>query len=227
MLNQRITDRVGNMVSNGIEEEISQFYRQYKQSKYESATLADPPGEDKETVQSRVQDKFSRDNNTGQKETKFYEEGLFQAIGFKEFHSYFTYSGDDEMKSEKLLQESLESLKRVTIKYSKKQRTWLRNRFLSRPIGSAPNVYKLDATDVTCWNGDVLNRASRIASAFLKNDEIPFLPEPRITAESRDNPHRKYVCVVCSDRIIMGDLAWEKHLTSRTHKKLKCKMGAE
>lgn len=62
-----------------------------------------------------------------------YTLGIFQSIGFKEFHSYLILS-EEEQNSEtgkKIFQASVEQLKTVTRRYAKKQKKWIKNRFLS------------------------------------------------------------------------------------------------
>lgn len=153
---------------------------------------------------------------------KSYEEGLFQAIGFKEFHPYLTYTGDEEKEREKLLLDSLERLKQITVRYSKKQKRWVRNRFLARPKENALSLYNLDATDLEEWGLNVLARAKEISRSFLDDLPIPYEAlEPIETTVDVADKHRRHVCGICNDRVIIGDEAWIKHQQSRGHKKMK------
>lgn len=64
-----------------------------------------------------------------------YTKGVFQSIGFKEFHNYLILN-ENELSSEqtrKLLETGLNDLKCVTRRYAKKQTRWVSNRFLGRP----------------------------------------------------------------------------------------------
>lgn len=64
-----------------------------------------------------------------------YTKGIFQSIGFKEFHEYLileTQERESE-KGKKLLETGIENLKLVTRRYARKQIRWVTNRFLGRP----------------------------------------------------------------------------------------------
>ncbi|XP_023582962.1 tRNA dimethylallyltransferase isoform X8 [Trichechus manatus latirostris] len=63
-----------------------------------------------------------------------YQHGIFQSIGFKEFHEYLTTEGKCTPEiSNQLLKKGIEALKQVTKRYARKQNRWVKNRFLSRP----------------------------------------------------------------------------------------------
>ncbi|PIO37272.1 hypothetical protein AB205_0023450, partial [Aquarana catesbeiana] len=60
-----------------------------------------------------------------------YQHGIFQSIGFKEFHEYLVTMDNSNPEQKKvLLQRGIESLKQRTQKYAKKQNKWVKNRFL-------------------------------------------------------------------------------------------------
>ncbi|XP_052667232.1 tRNA dimethylallyltransferase isoform X2 [Harpia harpyja] len=70
-----------------------------------------------------------------------YQHGIFQSIGFKEFHEYLVSEGNCSPEtSALLLQKGIQALKQVTKRYARRQNKWVRNRFL-RPIKSS-----------TCWS---------------------------------------------------------------------------
>lgn len=63
---------------------------------------------------------------------ELYEQGIFQSIGFKEFHPYLIlpdHDKDDDL-GKRLLLDCIERLKVVTKQYARKQLKWIRNRFL-------------------------------------------------------------------------------------------------
>uniref|UniRef100_A0A8C8ZIQ3 tRNA dimethylallyltransferase n=1 Tax=Prolemur simus TaxID=1328070 RepID=A0A8C8ZIQ3_PROSS len=63
-----------------------------------------------------------------------YQHGIFQSIGFKEFHEYLITEGKCTPEtSNQLLKKGIETLKQVTKRYARKQNRWVKNRFLSRP----------------------------------------------------------------------------------------------
>ena len=190
VLNKRLCDRVDEMVVNGLVGEISGFYDEYDKILAKRKSSTEP-----------------------------YTEGIFQAIGFKEFHDYLTRKDVDEDKSKQLLKEGIDALKRVTIRYSKKQKTWVRNRFLKRPEFSSPNVYQLDASDIVKWYQTVLEPALKVAKAFLVEEEIDIKPVPRISKDPEEDVHKHYHCEACDEKLIVGDHVWMKHCKSRKHKK--------
>ncbi|XP_078308178.1 tRNA dimethylallyltransferase isoform X6 [Panthera onca] len=61
-----------------------------------------------------------------------YQHGIFQSIGFKEFHEYLVTEGKCTPEtSNQLLKKGIESLKQVTKRYARKQNRWVKNRFLN------------------------------------------------------------------------------------------------
>ena len=243
VLDQRISDRVDEMVRRGLLDEIRNFYENHV-IKYETEKLNElEPGEKNKCIEktknvddnteSNEIEKIEKTNSTNESTDnmllKSYEEGLFQAIGFKEFHSYLTYQGDDEEEREKLLQLSLTKLKQITSKYSKKQVRWVQNRFLGRPKKNALDVYNLDASDIEKWDVNVLEKAVQISLRFMKDEAVPFEPyRVEIDGENQSDidKNRKHVCKVCNDRIIIGDNAWDVHLKSKRHRKMKASKKA-
>ncbi|XP_065651531.1 tRNA dimethylallyltransferase isoform X2 [Hydra vulgaris] len=189
ILERRISERVDKMVDKGLVNEIRLFYEAYKLA-FEQFDLHHKP---------------------------LYEESIFQAIGFKEFQNLLRYEGNDSDIKFQLLSSSLDALKRVTIRYSKKQKTWIKNRFLTRPNSNSPNIFELDTTDLNRWNDNVLSKALSICASIFKNEEILFKPLEKILPQK--NVLAKHICNVCDNRVIIGDEVWQKHLHSRKHKK--------
>ena len=189
-LEKRLCSRVDEMLTNGLLDEISNFYREYNE-------------------------------DISKKSAEFvpYTEGIFQAIGFKEFHDYLTKETRDKDERERLFHEGVEKLKRITIRYSKKQKTWVKNRFLKRPLHSSPNVYELDASVVEKWNETALQPALKAAESFLKGEKIELEPLARQPKNPDDDTHKHHICKACGDKLIVGDSTWKTHCESRKHKK--------
>lgn len=63
-----------------------------------------------------------------------YTRGVFQSIGFKEFHQYLLLKSNERASElgKKLFNESVVNLKIATRRYARKQFRWITNRFLSR-----------------------------------------------------------------------------------------------
>lgn len=193
ILNERLDERVDEMLDRGLIDELLDFYHEYNHELKEKDAL-----------------------------TK-YTEGIFQSIGFKEFHEFLVkqegknFDKSIASKEDKaLLTTGIESMKAVTRRYAKKQMTWVRNRFLARPGSSAPDVYGLDATDLKNWKPNVLERALEILDKLMKGETPLIKPLSRVIIQ--DDRHARHVCEVCDNRIILGDENWKKHLKSKSHK---------
>ncbi|XP_077937070.1 tRNA dimethylallyltransferase isoform X4 [Gasterosteus aculeatus] len=62
-----------------------------------------------------------------------YQHGIFQSIGFKEFHDYLTApESSTQQEKDALRDKGIEALKIATRRYARKQNKWVRNRFLKR-----------------------------------------------------------------------------------------------
>ena len=81
-----------------------------------------------------------------------YTVGIFQSIGFKEFHSYLTMTGEEKRSDEgkEALSAGVKQMKLATRQYSRKQAKWMRNRFLSK-WRATPPVYAVDSTEAEKW----------------------------------------------------------------------------
>ncbi|XP_075969022.1 tRNA dimethylallyltransferase isoform X3 [Anarhichas minor] len=62
-----------------------------------------------------------------------YQHGIFQSIGFKEFHDYLTApESSSQQEKDALRDKGIEALKIATRRYARKQNKWVRNRFLKQ-----------------------------------------------------------------------------------------------
>ncbi|CAF4203074.1 unnamed protein product [Rotaria socialis] len=188
-LQRRINDRIKSMLDRGLIDELEKFHDKYNRTRAESEQSYD------------------------------YTHGIFQAIGFKEFHDYLLLS-DIERKSEngeKIFANAVERLKLSTIQYSKYQEKWLRMRLLQRVEEHSPNVYELDTTNLSLWNENVEQRAEAIINAFLKNETIPYESLPR---KQTDEPvYEQNTCSTCQ-RVFHLKSQWLVHLKGKQHKRM-------
>lgn len=189
VLNQRLDERVDEMIDRGLLNELLDFHKMYNEK--------------------RILEK-----------TPSYTEGIFQSIGFKEFHRYLILS-DEEKKTEKgkkLLEKAIEDMKVVTRQYARKQTKWVVNRFLRQPKRQLPPVFGLDATNVSDWNENVLQPAVAILQAFFeeKSPAINSLP----ILDPLDDVTETHYCEIC-ERIFVGRRVWQIHLASKKHSKMK------
>ncbi|KAM5181479.1 tRNA dimethylallyltransferase [Mantella aurantiaca] len=185
VLNTRLSARVNEMLQMGLIKELHDFHKRY------NAQLVAQSGQD-------------------------YQHGIFQSIGFKEFHEYLVTMDDSNLeKKELLLQRGIEAMKQRTQKYAKRQNKWVMNRFLKRPGPNVPSVYKLDVTDVSSWDENVLSPAIQILSSFLQGIS-PSIDPMKITCDNSYDKRSSRLCDLCN-RIIIGDLEWAAHIKSKSH----------
>ncbi|CAF0931533.1 unnamed protein product, partial [Didymodactylos carnosus] len=147
-----------------------------------------------------------------------YTHGVFQAIGFKEFHNFLQLSEEEKANEngKKMFDQAVELLKASTRQYSKSQEKWLKRRLLQRVEDHSPDVYELDTTDITQWDENVEGRAFEIINAFLKNEEIPYSPLTKIPMA--DLSYEYNTCHVCDNQVFNLKYQWDVHLASRRHK---------
>ncbi|XP_076610491.1 tRNA dimethylallyltransferase isoform X2 [Chaetodon auriga] len=151
-----------------------------------------------------------------QDDSQDYQHGIFQSIGFKEFHEYLTApESSTQQDKDTLRDKGIEALKIATRRYARKQNKWVRNRFLKRPGDSVPVVYGLDVTDVSRWEETVLNPALQILHSLGKGEE-PSIAPIRVQGAEQRNKRSRHVCDLC-DKVIIGDLEWTAHLKSKKH----------
>ncbi|XP_069333846.1 tRNA dimethylallyltransferase isoform X3 [Eulemur rufifrons] len=145
-----------------------------------------------------------------------YQHGIFQSIGFKEFHEYLITEGKCTPEtSNQLLKKGIETLKQVTKRYARKQNRWVKNRFLSRPGPSVPPVYGLEVSDVSKWDESVLEPALGIVQSFIQGHKPAAAPIKMPYSET-ENKRSYHMCDFC-DRIIIGDREWAAHTKSKSH----------
>ncbi|KAJ7991907.1 hypothetical protein DPEC_G00288730 [Dallia pectoralis] len=146
-----------------------------------------------------------------------YQHGIFQSIGFKEFHEYLTCPDQTtQEKKDTLLKKGVENLKIATRQYARKQNKWVRNRFLKRPGDDAPPVFGLDVTDVSKWEETVLSPALKILERLSKGEE-PVIEPIRLEGAGQRNKRSCHTCELCG-RVIIGELEWTAHLKSKKHR---------
>ncbi|CAG2115462.1 unnamed protein product [Medioppia subpectinata] len=202
VLNQRLDKRVDEMMERGLIEELLDFHHNYNKQ--------------------RISQNLSAD----------YSKGIFQSIGFKEFHKYLLLTEEQRKTnpfSEIMLRESTESLKYVTKRYARHQLKWIRNRFLRLNDREVPNIYRLDTTSPELWTQEVFEPSMAIVSAYVTKSEVPSHIKPVPKIEVNENHSKRFQCKDCS-KVLDGLVAYEAHLKSKGHEynlKLKRKRHLE
>lgn len=165
--------------------------------------------------------------------------GIWVSIGFKEFKPYMTACANDEPATilAKAKAECIERTKIATRQYAKRQIHWisiqLRAALESAEI--ADRLYLLDGTDVSRFDETVVKPAVDIASSFLEDRERPRPPDvSSLAAEMLTNNDKGKKaaqrsvqhCEACD--VTCGTIeAWERHTSSRKHRKLVSKLRQE
>ncbi|GAB1862671.1 tRNA dimethylallyltransferase [Camponotus japonicus] len=202
VLDNRLNDRVDDMLKAGLLQELLDFHRRYNEQRIKSNTLPD------------------------------YTKGIFQTIGFKEFHPYLILSEEERAseKGKKLLQQGVDDLKLVTRRYARKQNKWVMNRLIRRGDRQVPPIYSLDCTDVTKWDSCILEPATAIISAIMRGEKPEQRPlnenfKNQKTTDSSTNTY--HYCEVC-EKIFVDENQWQAHLNGAKHMKaLKKKIRTE
>ncbi|KAG5888368.1 hypothetical protein JTB14_033505 [Gonioctena quinquepunctata] len=192
ILNKRLDDRVDTMVEQGLLNELLDFHRLYNKERMDNESEPD------------------------------YSKGIFQSIGFKEFHPYLMLNGEERDTEDglKKLNEGIDQLKMVTRRYARKQKKWISNRFLGRTDRQVPPIYGLDTSDVSQWDEKVSRTAIEIVESYITGTACHHKELPKQTSNSFPNSDDiTHTCEVCA-RIFVGDFQWANHLKSNRHKKM-------
>ncbi|GFG40614.1 hypothetical protein Cfor_06651 [Coptotermes formosanus] len=191
VLDERLHLRVDAMLEQGLLKELLDFHRLYNEERLATSTEAD------------------------------YTKGIFQAIGFKEFHQYLLLSEEDRNseKGSKFFHAGVDALKLVTKRYARRQLRWINNRFLRKTSRQVPPVYGLDATDPYFWNERVLGPAFKIVESYLEGQKPDGVEPLPVTEQSVKNELKTKHCDIC-DRMFVGDIQWNDHLRSKKHRRM-------
>lgn len=188
VLDDRLDSRVDDMIARGLVTEMQDFHKLYNAH--------------------RLANNLNPD----------YTRGIFQSIGFKEFHEYLTMNEQDQQSEEgqKLFSRCLWLMKQVTKRYSRNQKKWITRRFLGTPDRQVPPLYGLEATDVSKWEENVRKPALTVVQAYLEGREPSQDPIPPIG--SNKNVHELFTCEACNITVL-GSIVWKTHISSRRHHK--------
>lgn len=217
-LKRRLSDRTDEMLQNDLLDEVREL--------------------------TRLQSSNEDNPDTSASQVNF-THGVFQSIGFREFHGYLT----DPSPSEAKYQIAVQNLKTANHQYAKRQVSWIRNKLLptiraSKPTEGARDVemYLLDSTELEKWTSNVRDVANGLMEAFLNRD--PPLPDPLTLSPAAQRmlavpikatdptavllARKRIVCPVCTvDQslpvMIEEGLEWTAHIKTKAHKRLAAK----
>nr|XP_054924688.1 tRNA dimethylallyltransferase-like isoform X1 [Dermacentor andersoni] len=186
VLDKRLDARVDDMIAAGLIKEMEEFHERYNKHRIDHNLEAD------------------------------YTKGIFQSIGFKEFHRYLLMNSEEKAspKGQKEFAQGLWLMKQVTKRYSRKQKRWITQRFLRTPDRQVPPVYSLDATDVSCWDTCARDKSFEIVRDFLEGREPSHKPIPLL--DGNNNQQQLFTCDICNVSTI-GNITWQAHMKSKKH----------
>nr|XP_033810295.1 tRNA dimethylallyltransferase isoform X2 [Geotrypetes seraphini] len=145
-----------------------------------------------------------------------YQHGIFQSIGFKEFHEFLTTEPMCPQETRDLmLQKAIQTLKQVTQRYARRQNQWVRNRFLKRPGPNIPAVYGLDVTNISDWEEDIVKPALQLVNSFLQGQK-PTIEPVMMQSSITEGKWTRHTCELCN-KILIGDERWAEHTKSKAH----------
>lgn len=202
ILDKRLDDRVDAMKNAGLLEELQDFHERYKVGREKRGFKPD------------------------------YTEGIFQAIGFKEFHDYLILPEERRLGRLDLQKEGLWQMKIATKQYARKQIKFIRSRFVSCLERDLPPVFAVDTSYPDKWNEDVRDRAFRVMESLLTTGTFPSdiqpIERPSLTDSEKVTQERKLVhhCEICNVTV-QGDKTWQLHCNGKGHQSLLKKLKAE
>lgn len=194
ILDQVLDERVDLMLDRGLVQELEQFHDMYNQHRIINNEKPD------------------------------YTKGVFQTIGFKEFHDYLVLRPDDKQtdRGAKILRRSIDEMKISTKQYARRQLKWIRRRFTQMDNRDLPPLYKLVTNlDNNDWNTCVRDPAFQIVESLIEDkplDEAVAGLRQSFVEQTITNKPGKYYCDVC-ERTFIGSLYIDSHLRSRKHER--------
>jgi len=200
ILDERCDKRVDKMIAEGLLGEMQDFHEDYNKKRVKG-------------------DGVKEEDNLAD-----YTVGIFQSIGFKEFHNYLKL-GTDEQKGplgQKLFEDGKEQMMLATRQYARKQVKWIRQRFLRNSLDrQCPPVYGVSSDQPSQWEETVRKPAFQVVEAYVNGTEVfDHQPLPCTTsAHSFEASRQTFNCQQCNV-ILKGRIQFEAHLSSRRHKNM-------
>jgi len=205
-LDERCDARVEKMMERGLVDELEDFHERFNKAR--------------EAV------RVSKHSN---EMIPDYHKGIWQSIGFKEFHPYLQLSEEERQSKEglELFNLGVKLMKIATRQYARRQVKWMRRFLISKR--EPPPYYRVDSTDPKQWQDRVYTPAEEILTAVLEGRKVQAEPLPLIQkdVETLVDERRIFHCDIC-DRDLKGSVQFKGHLNSKPHKKvLAMKTGAD
>lgn len=223
VLDKRLNDRVDDMVTRGLFDELRQLSKE-------------------QLASGKDDDKFT----SGLKQAIGFRDFGPYLRHLKTITADAQDSKDEVV--EQLKQTGLTNMKLSTRQYAKRQITWIRNKLLAECRATQAksiqaHTYVLDATDPSMWDKHVREKGVEIAQMFLEAGGRN-LPDPTTISETaanllamaKEKPNsiigsKRHKCEVCSKTAketrdgvakevwLYGDVEYGQHMRSRVHKR--------
>ncbi|XP_059469792.1 tRNA dimethylallyltransferase [Neocloeon triangulifer] len=195
ILDEDLDKRVDEMLEKGLLNELLQFHSEYNAERL--ATSETEPD---------------------------YTKGIFQSIGFKEFHPYLVMDESERQteESKKLLQKCICDMKMATRRYARRQVKWVNSRFLSSIHRMTPKFVPLTLKSASNWEAEILEPAAVSVQKLLDGEIViatpsEQLPDKQLKERKETEPCREF-CESCQ-RLFVIKSQWEDHMKSKKHKR--------
>jgi len=195
ILEQRCDKRVDQMIAQGLLGEMQLFHEDFNKKRLASDDSSTPD----------------------------YTVGIFQSIGFKEFHDYLLLGVQEQgcPLGQKLFKEGKDQMMLATRQYARRQVKWIRQRFLRNGIDrQCPPVYGVNSDQPSEWEESVRHPAFEIVEAYMNGvGVLGHQPLPcTASAHSFEATRQTFNCQHCNVTL-KGKIQYEAHINSRRHKK--------
>ncbi|XP_067943497.1 tRNA dimethylallyltransferase-like isoform X3 [Watersipora subatra] len=194
MIDARLKKRVDHMIAKGLIKELASFH-----SAYNAAFLSSAP-----------------DKSHGA-----YTRGIFQCIGFKEFHSYLLLPESEQSSDagQELFAKGVYAMQCATIRYAKYQNRWVRKQFFEeRNSEVVPPVYVFDSTNVDMFATNVVSPAICMLEEILQDGVTSRQRHAMEVKDKKSNAVVYETCTACNVTCIR-ETEWRSHVNSRKHRK--------
>ncbi|CAH8486995.1 unnamed protein product [Schistosoma curassoni] len=183
VLNTQLNKRVNRMLDSGLVDELDTFLDKVNvlPDRFSETETSDTPDIAKRTRVEKLRALFAQElESISDPMTR---RGLLQSIGLKEFSDYLALLPEerDTIEANTLLKQATENVKTATRQYARRQVSWIRNRFLRRPVEGSIPVYRIDVTDFLnsespdIWNKTIIAPTVRLVyNELIKINDLLF-----------------------------------------------------
>ncbi|CAH8466042.1 unnamed protein product [Schistosoma turkestanicum] len=201
VLNTQLNKRVDKMLDSGLVDELDTFLNKVNVSPpiFNETETFDANENVKRTRVEKLKNLFSVELETVS--DPMTRRGLLQSIGFKEFSDYLALLPEerDTVEASVLLKRAVNNVKTATRQYARRQVSWVRNRFLRRPVEGSIPVYRIDVTDFlnsespVTWNRTIVAPSIRLVYNELMKIDYSILEN------LKNNDYLKSLLEICPE----------------------------